>query len=92
MRDFAYRIVCKYLWATTRLLWSITALMLPLSIALSLLKHYGVILIEWEQILSCVMFLVIFDPILIITDLIRFGFENEIGGGEDVERRTKENG
>ena len=38
------------------------------------------------------MFLVIFDPILIITDLIRFGFENEIGGGEDVERRTKENG
>lgn len=92
MRDFVYGIVRDYLYITTRLLWCIAAPMLPLSITLLLLKVNGVILIEWEQILTCVMFLVILDPILLMIDFFRFSFEYEIGGGEDVDQRTKTNG
>ena len=92
MKYFVYGIVIDSLYVTTRLLWCIAALMLPLSITLTMLKVNGIILIEWEKIISCVLFLVILDPILLIIDFFRFSFEYEIGGGENVERRTKENG
>lgn len=83
----AWEFIRIFLIVTTTMLWSMVVFAFMASIALTTLKLKDVIIIEWEQIASLTMFLLILDPTLLIIDAFRRSMDtNYIGGGENVER------